>query len=1171
MRNLFLSACLAASCLLPHLLLGGWVTERSSEFITSGDFDGDGAVDLAIIDKHSGAIRFAYQQGGAVQAMLKAYSGIDGVEGVTSGAILATNRATLAITGPLASRINLIDATNRLAAPVPQAIFPYLSVSMNQVVALDIGGTGNDPARDDLFTTTSFYTPAAPYTFSTVRNTASMFTNVAYNILTAEHAGANVFRMQPTSRDLAGFMRRGATDEFVAYIFLSEVPSNALTITGLVSGTHFVAQRFNTTGLAHIVTYRPGDTQIVFHAVSQIAPNTFTAVTEREENMGASIGAITPVAGTNQLVILNQQGDTSTVFTYTPGVGMTFLYNLATRASGGRAIIAVAPLGEGLAVLWGEDAEGRSEWLELFGHNGSRFVSLGDPVQLPRPGVTDGRANVWAFAGDPLTGSSDVLLAARSADWSTTFATSGIPSAITVTGEVDSGAASGLRLPTSRQLGAMPAGADYGLVNQIGASVSVTGMEPATGPLVGSVSVDPPAGVYPGAIEVTLTPSPSINIISYRVGLEGNWVGYATPFMVYADTTVYVQGLNANNELTPLQAIAYTFTSDPEDQDCDGDGVPDFVEIEYGANPCLSGADSDEDGLTDLEELLAGTNPALPDSDFDGWTDMEELRAGTDPNNPGSAPISQKDVDLGVYERAERAAVFDLNVTPRPYFQLSGAGFNGFARTGTQHRVYGLDGSLYGFRAARNVVVPGVTNPHAAFVDLPLGDAPGLVVYASDTAFPLTTTTNLLGREIIAIIAEPDVTLPDLSFTYGGGSPAAESINWIATAQSAWSGLSRPVVNTAAAAVEDTLVACLFELHIEQIMAWRGLYPDGVNLFPWRGPYGMAATPTAQELADLESASSGWPVYDLKTNATQLKDIIISSAQASTINLRQLVSAMYRASSTNTGPFTLPFDALRTFVRDGTLVPSYSNSLSINSSTLASAYNGVSNLLANLQPREMLFLELEARDALMPGDCVTLYDTVTGDPYILLRADGSPYDFTKTFDVISGTVFQVTAMAAPSSVDCPGDALEVVSLQLTAFVFATAGDTDGNLLPDEWELIALGGQGGSFTNDSDGDGFSDLQEYLDGTDPADPGSSSSSVADLSSPGVALEISGTNVIVIWDWPAEYADRFNFTLQTTESLGTNFVDDVTVSGELSVSSALGTSVTSAFHRVGISLRE
>ena len=95
-------------------------------------------------------------------------------------------------------------------------------------------------------------------------------------------------------------------------------------------------------------------------------------------------------------------------------------------------------------------------------------------------------------------------------------------------------------------------------------------------------------------------------------------------------------------------------STDPTDPDTDRDGIPDGWEIFYNFNPVSyldAYEDMDDDGydlnrdgyispdeeLTNLEEYLAGTSPWESDSDDDGMTDGWEIFYGLDPLNNGDA------------------------------------------------------------------------------------------------------------------------------------------------------------------------------------------------------------------------------------------------------------------------------------------------------------------------------------------------------------------------------------------------------------------------------------------------------------------------------------------------------------------------------------------------------
>lgn len=66
------------------------------------------------------------------------------------------------------------------------------------------------------------------------------------------------------------------------------------------------------------------------------------------------------------------------------------------------------------------------------------------------------------------------------------------------------------------------------------------------------------------------------------------------------------------------------------DEDFDGDGLSNRVEISLGTDPTVK--DTDKDKLSDYEEQkVYGTNPLAEDTDGDGVSDGKEIELGTDP------------------------------------------------------------------------------------------------------------------------------------------------------------------------------------------------------------------------------------------------------------------------------------------------------------------------------------------------------------------------------------------------------------------------------------------------------------------------------------------------------------------------------------------------------------
>jgi len=103
------------------------------------------------------------------------------------------------------------------------------------------------------------------------------------------------------------------------------------------------------------------------------------------------------------------------------------------------------------------------------------------------------------------------------------------------------------------------------------------------------------------------------------------------------------------------------------DMDADGNGLPDWWELQYfGATKQSASADPDSDGLTNLQEYQKGTNPTKADTESDGmpdgwevdnklnpllddanldpdndtYTNLQEYQGGSDPQDPNSIPVS---------------------------------------------------------------------------------------------------------------------------------------------------------------------------------------------------------------------------------------------------------------------------------------------------------------------------------------------------------------------------------------------------------------------------------------------------------------------------------------------------------------------------------------------------
>ena len=130
--------------ILWSLVLGAWclpasasfVYETPSEFITSGDFDGDGRTDALVLDKLTGSARIGYQSpAGALVWSSPFASGIENVTGVGIGRFVATNHDAIAATAPDFNRIALLDVPIPGSNTPPIIILPGLATATNGLIA----------------------------------------------------------------------------------------------------------------------------------------------------------------------------------------------------------------------------------------------------------------------------------------------------------------------------------------------------------------------------------------------------------------------------------------------------------------------------------------------------------------------------------------------------------------------------------------------------------------------------------------------------------------------------------------------------------------------------------------------------------------------------------------------------------------------------------------------------------------------------------------------------------------------------------------------------------------------------------------------------------------------------------------------------------------------------
>ncbi|MBN1389811.1 MAG: hypothetical protein JXA22_04110 [Candidatus Thermoplasmatota archaeon] len=173
--------------------------------------------------------------------------------------------------------------------------------------------------------------------------------------------------------------------------------------------------------------------------------------------------------------------------------------------------------------------------------------------------------------------------------------------------------------------------------------------------------------IYVGEeLRMVVSASDNIGVVSYI--WEGAPIEISGPELLMTPSEagsykVTVRAVDASGNAAEIQ---FTVNILPLDHDNDQDGIPDLVEDENGMDredPSDALEDIDGDGLTNLQEYLNGTKMDDDDSDGDGMPDRWEIMYGLDPVTPSSTNDRDMDgkTDLEEYRRGSDPLVHDMD------------------------------------------------------------------------------------------------------------------------------------------------------------------------------------------------------------------------------------------------------------------------------------------------------------------------------------------------------------------------------------------------------------------------------------------------------------------------------------------------------------------------------
>ena len=1117
-----------------------FVYQSGSDFMTTADLDGDGRSDLVLLDGSNATVQVGFQTSTTNITWSEPRSlGMDNVTGMGCGNILTNTYDVLITTTPLLNRQHLYHLNTLTQTPIPVALH-VTGIGPEALAVLDIGGAGNTIHEDVI--SFSGMNGSSPNKSTLIRTDGTSLTAIASYTTSSLWQRPNEVEYTTGQNALALFIPSAGT----SLLFLYDLSAGSLTQidyidTGLTNNPAYVSLIPTNSTYAHFLVWEEENSILQTVEVVEPSAGNYSLSNSVAYDLGAPISSVQLVqgAGVTRLAVIFAGKQNATIYDYNGSGSLPVIQTINPLPD--KYFTAIVPLGTNDLITISSDSGTLAGALILNQRtfSGGTFVTTKNSILTND--ITPAHANVMTFENEPFVDNTPHLLQLLHAgDWARDSQLSA--GAISTVTEIDRGISMGLGIPHITQLGAANPSANYTLDNQLHDAISTFSHDAARGDEVATILVSPDPGTYGTSIEISFSTDP-VATLYYRTDATNGWSTYTAPFTIFKDTTIQYYALSGSDQ-SIIRDATYSFTSVPSELDSDGDGIPDYVELANGLDPIESGLDSDGDGYTDLDELLAGTSPT----------------------NSASMPA----------EHTEQGAVYDMAITLYPYDGV--ANETTTSETNTQLRLYSAEGGQSGYAKTTNqVLYASVTNPAAILEGLSKSVIPPFLTAVSDTRFDVSTSTNnnQRGVELIGIYLQPDTASLEVTYSYQDGDLETEASNWLAAATSTYTNQSAELI-IEELGISDTLTSMLIERKIADLLYTRATITNAwVSLFKGRTADSDMTGLDSDDIQELEAAGpADEEAYHLPTMISYIQD-----SSTTLTNLQLLTEEIYDSCSTYgrmtnfVGKYPLPADVLRDFLYSGELQSNYLATSSLTALQITNAYDEAVEILSLISSRTMVNLTLEVQTNSFDAACPVLYPIGGGTGKSLYDEDGSAYLFPITFTLQPGAQITLSAYSDVTWDLCPGtDPLEIISLTLTAVPTATGTDTDGNLLPDDYEAMFLAGSGGSATNDLDGDGYSDLQEYLDETDPANATSHGTTAESMDPPTVQLTAVSENTYDFTiDWPAAYAADFVFLVEYTDDLiDTPFVQTLEIT-EGSLSTSIDTtSATIRFYRAKMHLR-
>ena len=279
------------------LVQAGFVYETEKEFLTTGDFNGDGKLDTAIVDKATGRVRLGYRISEDFFSSTDwRAGGLKDATGVAVGRLKDEKHDSFALVAADANLISLFDAPST-SVPSDPVIVPGTALGPSTVAIVDVGGAGDTPLAD-LYVASIYNADPTPNRVTLFRNDGKTFAQLAELPATGTETHANRLALKSGGAEYVVTISSGEKgNRLQAEKLDGGKPEEVLNINDLPAGVDYVAGNFRGTPLKDFVFYTSGESDLRVSSVEETGAGKFKASALKTLSLGRPIKQLVTVEG----------------------------------------------------------------------------------------------------------------------------------------------------------------------------------------------------------------------------------------------------------------------------------------------------------------------------------------------------------------------------------------------------------------------------------------------------------------------------------------------------------------------------------------------------------------------------------------------------------------------------------------------------------------------------------------------------------------------------------------------------------------------------------------------------------------------------------------------------------------------------------------------------------